>query len=51
VLARSPAPVTAGVWFFVQEDLDVGADKNGTPRPTPIEDLDRFPGTLVRTAG
>lgn len=50
-LARSPAPVKAGTWFFVQEGLDVGGTKGGLPRPTPVSDLDRFPGTVVRTAG
>jgi hypothetical protein len=50
-LARSSAPVKAGEWFFVQEDLDFGAGKSGPPLPTPVGDLDRFPGSLVRTAG
>lgn len=51
VLARSTAPVKAGDWYLVQEGLDFGQSKSGAPRPTPVSDLDRFPGRVVRVAG
>ena len=50
-LSGSGAPVKAGDWFLVQEAEDFGRSKFGPPRPTPVSDLDRFPGTVVRPAG
>jgi hypothetical protein len=50
-LSGSGAPLKAGDWFLVQEDADHGGSKDGAPSPTPVSDLDRFPGTVVRLAG
>jgi len=50
-LSWSSAPVKTGKWYLVQEGLDFGQSKAGPPRPTPVSDLDRFPGRVVRVAG
>ena len=50
-LSRSSAPVKTGTWYLVQEGLDFGQSKSGSPRATPVSDLDRFPGQLMRVAG